>query len=104
MVTLYNSAWFRSKRLTGLPAANTPVIFNVQATAFYRTNYDAKNWAMIAAALKTDHTSIHVINRAQVQPDQINMAVLFRYLVEIGTSVRYYTMAYSRQVMFYNVP
>ena len=32
-----------------------------------RVNYDKENWKLIAAALREDHTAIHVINRAQVQ-------------------------------------
>ena len=32
-----------------------------------RVNYDKENWRLIAEALLEDHTSIHVINRAQVQ-------------------------------------
>jgi len=74
----YNNVWMSpqegSKRITGMPAADKPVIFNVQATAFYRTNYDKKNWEKIAASLKTDHTSIHVINRAQILDDAFNLA------------------------------
>ena len=38
-----------------------------------------------------------------VQGDQINMAVLFWYLVKSDARVRYYTVAYNGQVTFYKV-
>ena len=57
-----------------LPAADTPVIFNVQQTGYYRVNYDKKNWRLIADQLNRDHTKIHVINRAQLLDDAFNLA------------------------------
>ena len=33
---------------------------------YFRVNYDKKNWKLLAETLNKDHTSIHVINRAQV--------------------------------------
>ena len=38
-----------------------------------------------------------------IQPDQINMAVLFWYLVESDASVRYLTVVDTGQVTFYRV-
>ena len=40
----------------------------------------------------------------QLQPDQINMFVLFWYLVKSDASVRYCTVAYTGQVTFKGVP
>ena len=40
-----------------------------------RVNYDVNNWNLIAQQLKTDHTAIHVINRAQIIDDAINLAM-----------------------------
>ena len=40
----------------------------------FRVNYDKKNWALIAEQLNKDHTSIHVINRAQILDDAFNLA------------------------------
>ena len=37
-------------------------------------NYDKRNWALIAAQLSRDHTAIHVINRAQLLDDALNLA------------------------------
>ena len=39
-----------------------------------------------------------------MQPDQMNMAVYFLYFVKSDTSVRQCTVAYTRQVAFYNAP
>jgi len=74
----YNKEWLRagqgSRRLTGLPAPDQPVVFNVQQTGYYRVNYDAQNWALLAAQLQRDHTAIHVLNRAQIMDDALNLA------------------------------
>ena len=46
-----------------------------------------------------------VVKIGFIQPDQINMAVLFWYLVESDlSSVGYCTEAYTRQVTVYKVP
>ena len=37
-------------------------------------NYDAQNWALLAAQLQRDHTAIHVLNRAQIMDDALNLA------------------------------
>ena len=39
-----------------------------------------------------------------IQPDQINMAVLFRYLLKSETSFRYYVITFTEQVTFSKVP
>ena len=41
-----------------------PVILNVQQTAFYSVNYDARGWDLLTRSLQTDHTSIHRTHRA----------------------------------------
>uniref|UniRef100_A0A0P5FVD5 Aminopeptidase n=1 Tax=Daphnia magna TaxID=35525 RepID=A0A0P5FVD5_9CRUS len=50
------------------------VIFNVNETGYYRVNYDARNWHLIAKQLMTNHTAISVINRAQIMNDALNLA------------------------------
>ena len=45
------------------------VVFNVQATAFYRVNYDEDSWRRIAAALRKDKSLIAPLNRAQIFSD-----------------------------------
>lgn len=49
-------------------------IFNVQQTGFYRVNYDAVTWENIAHTLRDNVTNIHVINRAQIIDDCLNLA------------------------------
>ncbi|RZF47936.1 hypothetical protein LSTR_LSTR008740 [Laodelphax striatellus] len=50
------------------------VIFNVQHKGFYRVNYDEENWMRIIKQLKTDHTKIGAINRAQLIDDAFSLA------------------------------
>ena len=40
----------------------------------FRVNYDKKNWELIRQQLIKDHTAIHVINRAQILNDALNLA------------------------------
>lgn len=51
------------------------VIFNTQQVGYYRVNYDAVSWHLIyQALLKANHDGIHVLNRAQVVDDALNLA------------------------------
>ena len=50
------------------------LIVNVRQTGFYRVNYDQQNWKLIEEALKSDHTSIHATNRAQILNDAFRLA------------------------------
>ncbi|GLG93878.1 uncharacterized protein GBIM_01203, partial [Gryllus bimaculatus] len=40
------------RMLSGLPSGGQWVIFNVQATGFYRVNYDDTNWRLLSAHLQ----------------------------------------------------
>ena len=51
-----------------------PVIMNVQETGYFRVNYDDQNWKLIIDQLNEDHEQIHVINRAQIIDDAMNLA------------------------------
>lgn len=53
---------------------DTWVIFNLQETGYYRVNYDDQNWALLTTQLRDDHPVIHVINRAQIIDDALNLA------------------------------
>lgn len=55
-------------------AKDTWLLLNVKAKGFYRVNYDQKNWAMLIAQLKEDHTKIHPLNRAQILNDLFDFA------------------------------
>lgn len=42
---------------------------------YYRVNYDATNWALIANYLKSEnYGNVHVVNRAQLVDDAFNLA------------------------------
>lgn len=42
---------------------------------FYRVNYDTATWENISKALKTNtYSDIHVLNRAQIVDDSLNLA------------------------------
>jgi len=74
----YNELWMeegeQTKEVSDMPEEGTAVVFNVQQTGYYRVNYDKKNWDMLAKQLLKDHTTIHVINRAQIIDDALNLA------------------------------
>ncbi|XP_043263410.1 putative aminopeptidase-2 [Colletes gigas] len=51
------------------------VIFNVQSTGFYRVNYDNNSWYRIIDVLNSeDYQQIHVLNRAALVDDLLNLA------------------------------
>ncbi|KAJ0069517.1 hypothetical protein NL108_008463 [Boleophthalmus pectinirostris] len=50
------------------------VLANLNVTGYYRVNYDQGNWDKLLNTLSTGHTTIPVINRAQLVDDAFNMA------------------------------
>ena len=50
------------------------IIVNLQETGYYRVTYDDHNWQLLVDQLLTDHTKIHVINRAQILDDLFRLA------------------------------
>ncbi|XP_071520248.1 aminopeptidase N-like [Panulirus ornatus] len=60
--------------ISSLPSKDQWVIFNLQETGFYRVNYDLDNWDLIVQQLKSNHEAIHVINRAQIINDAMDLA------------------------------
>nr|XP_023022543.1 aminopeptidase N-like [Leptinotarsa decemlineata] len=53
---------------------NSWIILNNKESAYYRVNYDSSLWSRIERALRTDHTQIDVLNRAQIVDDSLNLA------------------------------
>lgn len=55
-------------------------IANVQQTGFYRVNYDLQNWKLLIKILKdpSRFQDIHIINRAQMVDDAMNLALTGR--------------------------
>jgi len=71
------SSWMSKERevtLSGMPADDQWVIFNVQEVGYYKVNYDEKNWGLLVGQLTQDHTAIHTINRAQLIDDALDLA------------------------------
>ena len=66
--------------VSSLPASDKWVIFNVQETGYYKVNYDDNNWQLLIAQLGTDHTPIHVLNRAQLIDDALDLARARTYI------------------------
>ncbi|KAF3854282.1 hypothetical protein F7725_022337 [Dissostichus mawsoni] len=50
------------------------VLANLNVLGYYRVNYDQGNWDRLLNALRTNHTSIPGINRAQLVDDAFNLA------------------------------
>ncbi|CAL7935733.1 unnamed protein product [Xylocopa violacea] len=51
------------------------VIFNIQSSGFYRVNYDNASWYRIIEALNSkDYQNVHVLNRAAIVDDLLNLA------------------------------
>ncbi|XP_034941475.1 uncharacterized protein [Chelonus insularis] len=61
------------KTITGIKN-DTWIIFNKQQFGYYRVNYDELNWKLIGNALETNHSKIHILNRAQLVDDAFNLA------------------------------
>ncbi|CRK87601.1 CLUMA_CG001397, isoform A [Clunio marinus] len=50
------------------------IILNIQQTSYYRVNYDNDLWELLIQQLNVNHTEIHVLNRAQLIDDSLNLA------------------------------
>jgi aminopeptidase N len=51
------------------------IIFNIQATGFYRVNYDPLTWSLITNHLTSPfYRDIHVLNRAQLLDDAFSLS------------------------------
>ncbi|ESP00388.1 hypothetical protein LOTGIDRAFT_238559 [Lottia gigantea] len=76
---------------------NSWILANVQQYGFYRVNYDESNWMALINQLKTDHTVIHPINRAQIINDawslaaagHINMSIALQTVEYLGKEMEF---------------
>ena len=50
------------------------ILVNVEQFGLYRVNYDTRNWQLLINALKTNHTEISEVNRAQILDDAFYLA------------------------------
>ncbi|XP_013790479.2 aminopeptidase N-like [Limulus polyphemus] len=60
--------------LRDLPGPNDWLILNIQEVGYYRVNYDIHNWKLVINQLEKDHKVIHVVNRAQLMDDAMDLA------------------------------
>ncbi|KAL1453095.1 hypothetical protein WDU94_007269 [Cyamophila willieti] len=68
------------------------VIFNNQQTGYYRVMYDERNWRLIINTLRdpSQYNKIHVLNRAQLIDDAMNLARAGLLSYEIALNVTSY--------------
>ncbi|KAK3769904.1 hypothetical protein RRG08_048116 [Elysia crispata] len=57
-----------------LPGQDGWILANVQQYGYYRVNYQLGNWDALVEQLKTNHSAIPPINRAQIIDDAWNLA------------------------------
>ncbi|CAG2168745.1 unnamed protein product, partial [Oppiella nova] len=57
-----------------IPNNDEWIIANLQEVGYYRVNYDTNNWKLIIRQLVSNHKKIHVINRAQLIDDALDMS------------------------------
>ncbi|KAM4572960.1 aminopeptidase N-like [Odontesthes bonariensis] len=72
-----NATWLETESATmnDMRAPGTDwVLANLNVAGYYRVNYDQANWDKLLAVLNSSHTSIPVINRAQLVDDAFNLA------------------------------
>ncbi|XP_062922332.1 alanyl (membrane) aminopeptidase b, tandem duplicate 1 [Mobula hypostoma] len=50
------------------------VLANIDVVGYYRVNYDDRNWDNLIKQLRTDHTVLPILNRAQIIADSFNLA------------------------------
>lgn len=68
--------WFGNKSIVlDVDIRNEWFVLNLQQVGFYRVNYDVKLWYRLINLLKSDELKIiHVVNRAQIMNDVLNLA------------------------------
>ena len=49
------------------------IIGNIRQRSYYRVNYDNQTWNNLMEQLNTNHTMIHIKNRAQIIDDSFNL-------------------------------
>jgi aminopeptidase N len=72
--TVADNWMLKSARTINLELEERPYVVNVQQTGYYRVNYDERNWKELAELLKSDHTKINELNRAQILDDSLQLA------------------------------
>nr|XP_045613537.1 aminopeptidase N-like [Procambarus clarkii] len=60
--------------IPGLPNLTHWILVNIQESGYYRVNYDSLTWQLLTAQLASNHTIIHLANRAQLLDDALTLA------------------------------
>lgn len=94
--------WFRGDKTSheiALNAASSWYILNKQQSSFYRVNYDDNNWHQLAAVLNDEKTfkNIHLLNRAQLLDDSLDLALNGR----INVTIPFEILSYLRHEVDY---
>lgn len=67
------------------------VVVNIQETGYYRVNYDEALWGLLVKQLNSsDYDKIHLINRAQLVDDSLNLARAGKIAYDIPFSILEY--------------
>lgn len=69
------------------------IVVNIQESGYYRVNYDAELWQLLIKQLNgVDFDKIHLLNRAQLVDDSLNLARAGKIGYEIPFAVLEYLM------------
>ncbi|XP_043210449.1 aminopeptidase N-like [Amphibalanus amphitrite] len=74
--TTQPSHWMKKERqlsINDVAHGEDWMILNVQQMGFFKVNYDERNWKMITGQLQQNHSAFHVINRAQLVDDALDL-------------------------------
>ncbi|KAJ9573938.1 hypothetical protein L9F63_008680, partial [Diploptera punctata] len=77
----------KSTTITIEAEASEWIIFNNQETGYYRVNYDEESWKLIINGLRNNPDNIHVLNRAQLLDDALNLARAGKLSYQIALEV-----------------
>uniref|UniRef100_A0A1L8DQZ0 Aminopeptidase n=1 Tax=Nyssomyia neivai TaxID=330878 RepID=A0A1L8DQZ0_9DIPT len=90
-------SWFRGDAsslqvtVSGWNSGEDWLILNNQQTSYYRVNYPMDNWLKIADELNNGtYTSIHLLNRAQLLDDSLDLAAYDVLDYDIPLRISYY--------------
>jgi aminopeptidase N len=74
--------WIPAQKSMTLQSGSAPkawtdsdwVVVNIQESSYYRVNYDNNLWNLLIEQLNVDFNKIHLLNRAQLVDDSLNLA------------------------------
>ena len=74
--------WMQGQKTLTLQSNTAPkswgnndwLVLNIQESSYFRVNYDDNLWNLLIEQLKGDFLKIHLLNRAQLVDDSLNLA------------------------------